>query len=337
MLIPAFFQAAARLSGRVDWSGACRQGVDPSGLDPRALAELGLSPRHVSALRAGVEADSPDPFLTLRDAAWPSGLAEAPFAPAILFCRGDPTLLAQPGLAVVGTRRCTDTGLRLARTFSAAAVDLGAVVVSGLAWGVDMAAHEVALSRTIAVLGQGLDTPLSSHQARLADQILAAGGLLVSEFLPGTRPERWTFPQRNRVIAALARATVVIEAPRRSGALITARLAVELGREVLAVPGSPLAEASAGCLDLIAQGARMCREIGDIREALGLAAEGATPRRRSDPLGLVEHLGDGLNLDELLSVIDASPVEILRALAGLELTGVVMRLPGDRYAAVVPP
>ena len=238
---------------------------------------------------------------------------------------------------MVGTRRCTDTGKRLARSFAATAAELGGVVVSGLAWGVDMAAHEAALSRTIAVLGQGLDTTLSSHQARLAEQIVSSGGLIVSEFLPGTRPERWTFPQRNRVIAALARATVVIEAPQRSGALITARLAVELGREVLAVPGSPLCEASSGCLDLIAQGARMCRGADDIREALGFARGDRRVSERTDPLGLLEHLGAGVGLDELLSVIDASPVEILRALAGLELTGVVTRLPGDRYAAVVPP
>lgn len=332
MLIPAFFQAAARLSGSVDWSGALREGVDPSTLDAAGLASLGLSPRQVRALREGSETDSEVPFLTCTSPGWPPHLAEAPYAPAALFYRGDPALLGEPGLAVVGTRRCTDTGLKLARRFAQAAVNLGAVVVSGLAWGVDMAAHEVAGGRTIAVLGQGLDTPLTAHQERLAEQILAEGGLLVSEFLPGTRPSKWTFPQRNRVIAALSRATVVVEAPRRSGALITARLAVELGREVLAVPGSPLQEASEGCLDLIAQGARMCRSEEDLREALGLREA-----RRGDPLGLLHHLGSPVSLDELIGVIDASPVQILRALTALELTGVVTRLPGDRYSAVVPP
>lgn len=332
MLIPAFFQAAARLSGSVDWSGALRDGLDPSALDAARLGALGLAPRHVRALREGLSAESPHPFLTLRDPDWPPGLASAPFAPAILFCRGNLELLREPGLALVGTRRCTETGTRLARTFARAVADLGGVVVSGLAYGVDMAAHEAAQGRTIAVLGQGLDTALTTHQARLAEAVLAQGGLLVSEFLPGTAPARWTFPQRNRVIAALARATVVVEAPRRSGALITARLALELGREVLAVPGSPLAEASEGCLDLIAQGARMCRSADDLRDALGLSGQ----RRRDDPLDLLAHLGEAVSLDDLVGVIDAPPVEILRALTSLELTGVVMRLPGDRYSAVVP-
>lgn len=330
-VLPGFWHAAARLSGRVDWSVPLRTAAAASlpTLDAEGLVSLGVPPPRAAALVAAPACHSADPVLTLADAGWPESLRGLPYAPAVLFARGNLSLLAEPCVAIVGTRRCTDLGRRMARALARGAVEAGAVVVSGLAYGIDACAHEVALERTIAVLGQGLDAPLQRHQQPLADAILRAGGLLLSEFPPGTPPAVFTFPQRNRVIAGLSRATVVVEAGQRSGALITARLAVDYGREVLAVPGSPLAEASAGCLSLLAQGARLCRGADDLAHALGLD----TPRARpvEDPLGLLAALGGGAGVDELVDRTGADAVTLLRALAALELTGVVERLPGDRY------
>jgi len=232
--------------------------------------------------------------------------------------------MAQACVAMVGARRCTGLGRRMARQLAQAAVTAGAVVVSGLAYGIDMAAHQGAMPRTIAVLGQGLGSRLSSGQRRLADAIVAEGGLLLSEFPPSFPPSRYTFPQRNRVIAGLSQATVVVEAGWRSGARITARCAAEAGREVLAVPGHPLAENSAGCNGLIADGAGMVRRPADVLACLELP--GASPQAR-----LLEALRRGGTLDELAERTARDPIDLTCALAAMELAGLVDRLPGDRF------
>lgn len=333
-VIPGFWHAAARLSGRVDWSVPLRQ-VPAARLPTLGLGGLsaaGLPPNRAMELVTGREIALEHPALTLADPGWPAALIDLPFAPAVLFLRGDRELLQAPGLAIVGTRRCTDTGRRLARQLARATVELGAVVVSGLAHGIDSEVHAASLSRTIAVLGQSLELPLDRHQQRLADQIVAAGGLLVSEYPPPTRPARWTFPQRNRVIAGLARATVVVEAARRSGALITARQAAEYGREVLAVPGSPLAEASLGCLDLLADGARLCRGAEDLASVLGLSA---ASRPAEDPTaGLLALLDQPCSLDDLVERSEVDPITLMRRLSALELAGLVARRSGDRYQRI---
>lgn len=330
-LLPGFWHAAARLGGRVDWSVPLARlpAAALPALSLEALVEAGLPPHRAAALVAGQPLAHEDRALTLADPDWPASLTGLPYAPAVLFARGDTRLLEAPALAVVGTRRCTETGRRLARTLARAAEELGAVVVSGLAHGIDAEAHAAVPARTVAVLGQSLDLPLDRHQARLADRILEAGGLLLSEYAPPTPPARWTFPQRNRVIAGLARATVVVEAARRSGALITARFANEYGREVLAVPGSPLAEASQGCLDLLADGARLCRGGGDVLAALGLGERAGG--EEEEPGRLLGLLVVARGLDELVELTGSDPVSLLRRLGALELTGVVQRLPGDRY------
>lgn len=290
--------------------------------------DAGLSPQRAMALAGAPPLMEPGPHLTLADPGWPAALRGLPHAPAVLFYRGQLGLLDTPALAVVGTRRCTDSGRRLARTLARAAVDAGAVVVSGLAYGVDAEAHGAVPERTVAVLGQSLDLPLEGAQRRLAERILAAGGLLLSEFPPGTPPARWTFPQRNRVIAGLARVTLVVEAARRSGALITARFAAEYGREVMAVPGSPLMEASLGCLDLLVDGARLCRGAEDVLAAMGLRAPAAAAE--GDPL--LRLLTRPRDLDDLVEKSGEDPVSLMRRLLALELTGVIQRLPGDRYS-----
>lgn len=339
-VLPGFWHAAARLSGRVDWTAPLRE--HPAASLPRLsaarLVEAGLSPQRAQALLSEHPLEAPGDWRCLADEGWPAALVGLSFAPAVLFYRGDLTLLGEPALALVGTRRCTETGRRLARTLARAVVEAGAVVVSGLAYGIDAEAHGAVPERTVAVLGQSLDLPLDRHQQRLADQIVGSGGLLLSEFPPGTRPARWTFPQRNRIIAGLARATVVVEAAQRSGALITARFANEFGREVLAVPGSPLQEASQGCLDLLADGARLCRGAEDLLSALALDRGRPRSAAAADglPGALLELLEVAQSIDDLIDKTDQDPVTLMRRLGALELTGMIQRLPGDRYIRTRP-
>ncbi|RME27409.1 MAG: DNA-protecting protein DprA [Deltaproteobacteria bacterium] len=341
--VPAFWAEACRLSARVDLRPLVpllRRQAPP---DPQALTAAGVAPRHVRRLLGGAPVSTRHPFLRLVDDAYPPLLAQVEHPPAVLFLRGNPALLDAPRIAVVGSRSCTPKGRRMAGRLAQAIAQGGGVVVSGLAHGIDQAAHEASLSRTIAVLGQGLDQPLTRRQADLARRIIDAGGLLVSEFLPTHPASRYTFPQRNRVIAGLSKATVVVEAGRRSGALVTARLALAAGREVLAVPGSPLDPASVGCLDLIADGAALARDGRDIQPYLqGTPAEGAAspsggppgpdptpPPGMSRPL--YDALAEGCSLDVLAARVGAPVYEVSATLAALELTGVVERLPGERF------
>jgi DNA processing protein len=217
------------------------------------------------------------------------GLAHGPVA---LTLEGNLALLDGPAVAIVGARQCTGTGRAWSRRIAAAVVEAGGVVVSGLADGIDTEAHLAARGRTIAVIGAGLRASMPGWQARLRAQILGAGGLLVSEFPPYLSPARWTFPVRNRVLAALSDATVVVEAGARSGARITARAAVGFGREVLAVPADPDALASAGCLDLIEEGATVVRDVDTVIAAARLRPR--VPPASLTALGLTGR-GEGLS------------------------------------------
>ncbi|MDP6933562.1 MAG: DNA-processing protein DprA, partial [Myxococcota bacterium] len=229
--LPPFWHAAAQLTGRIDLQPHLDRCSVPDSIQSRASQS---GPLWVN-----------DPFITLQDDRYPPGLRPVPYCPPVLFVRGNLGLLDRPAVAIVGARRCTGNGQKLAHRISRGCAVLGGVTVSGMAYGIDQAAHLAAPGSTIAVLGQGLNAPMSTHQQRLADSILEDGGLLVSEFLPSHPAHRWTFPLRNRVIAGLGRATVIVEAGSRSGALHTARHALDAGRDVLAVPGSPLAPSSA--------------------------------------------------------------------------------------------
>lgn len=339
MYLSPFWHSAARLSGRVDLSDLRARLSRPG--PPPSVAELTGAGMPVQLAARLYEADAlelDDSFLCLGDPAYPDDLAVLPHAPPVLFLRGDPDLLAPPKVAIVGSRRCTQTGQRLARALAQAVREAGGVVVSGLAHGIDQAAQAAVPDRTIAVLGQGLDRSLSASQQRVARRILDAGGLLLSEFPPATPAARWTFPQRNRVIAGLCRATVVVEAGLRSGALITARHAASSGREVLAVPGSPLSPASQGCLELIAQGATVLRRVSDVGAVLPAArASAALPSAPSAlPEGLsptlARGLAEGASLDRLAQISGLDIASLSRTLTALELAGTVQRLPGDRFA-----
>jgi DNA processing protein len=205
------------------------------------------------------------------DPDYPEPLRHIHDAPLLLYLRGRRELLGREQVAIVGSRNATRTGLAHARDFAAAIGDAGYVVTSGLALGVDGAAHTGVLEAghpTIAVIGTGLDIPYPSQHKALAGRI-AEQGLLVSEYPPGTPPRAGHFPKRNRIISGLSRGVLVVEASRRSGSLITARLAMEQGREVFAIPGSVHNPLARGCHELIRQGARLVETMEDIREELG--------------------------------------------------------------------
>lgn len=284
------------------------------------------------------------------DADYPAALLQTADPPLLLYAEGQLPLLAAPSLAIVGSRHATAQGLANARDFAQALAEAGWVIVSGLALGVDAAAHEGALAagHTVAVVGTGLDQVYPRRHATLARRI-AAQGLLLSEHAPGTPALAEHFPQRNRIIAGLTRGTLVVEAALQSGSLITARLASEAGREVMAVPGSIHAPQSRGCHALIKQGAQLVESVADVLEALqapgspGQAAHQAElPLDGADDsappgaaLALWQALGhDPVTLDALLARTGWPTAEISATLLEWELTGRVARLPGGLYQRV---
>ncbi len=217
----------------------------------------------------------------------PQGLRELPDPPLLLYCRGDLNLLNAPCVAVVGARRCTEEGLSVTDAIASRLSACGVSVVSGLALGIDRQAHTSALrgpGRTIAVLGTGIDVAYPESNAGLMERI-AREGLVVSEFMPASPPEAKHFPIRNRLISGLSLGVLVVEAAKRSGSLITARLALEQNRDVYAVPGSALAELSEGCRDLIRRGARVVFSADDVLIDLAprLAVYGLEPETAFSP------------------------------------------------------
>ncbi len=335
--LPSRWHAAAALSGRIDLSQAVL--VHPgrvAALSPAQLQDLGVSRTHALRLSRGTPLTSPHPYLTLDDAAYPEALRPLPFAPPVLFHLGDQGLLKAPvAVAIVGARSCTHDGRRMARALARAVEAAGGVVVSGMAHGIDTAAHLAAPGRTIAVLGHGLAVARTEAAERTAQRILGAGGLLLSEFPPTFPAARHTFPQRNRVIAGLAQLTVVVEASLRSGAGITARLALDAGREVGAVPGSPYAKASAGCLALLSQGAALIRGPADLLGLLGLPIAPA-PGDTGPPLDPLLAALDpsGTPFDTLMTRVEMPASALAAALGALELQGRVKRLPGGRFLRI---
>jgi DNA processing protein len=293
------------------------------------------------------------------DARYPDGLWRLTDPPPLLFYAGDPALLARPSLAVVGTRRCSEHGRNAARAIALAAGARGFVVVSGHAQGIDAAAHEAAVEHgTIAVLGCGVDVAYPRVLTGLRSRILARG-LVISEFGPGTPPLRHHFPRRNRLIAALSGAVVVVEAPHRSGAQNTVTHALDLGLDVGAVPGPIDRPSCAGSNRLLREGAAVICEPENALELVDQAAPpsvascraGATrsaaagqPARpapaASDPglprtagVAAWDSLGDaGATVDDLAERTGRDPAELSSALLELEIAGVVVRLPGGRFA-----
>ena len=273
-------------------------------------------------------------------AGYPERLGHLPDPPAVLFLRGDPTLLQRETVAVVGSRRSTDYGRRVARELALALSRSGVVVASGLALGIDGEAHRAALEgpgSTLAVLGSGPDRAHPSSHARLFRRICREG-LVVSEFLPGMLPLPYHFPRRNRILAALARIVVVVEAAERSGALITADHALSLGRRVLAVPGSIHAPSSRGTNALILAGATPVLGPDTVLELLhGVGATPPLPTAPPPELGRDALLvWDGLadqpgHVDELARRAGLPAPRTLVALSLLEVSGWARQQPGMRF------
>lgn len=296
--------------------------------------------RHMAA---GVEVLLPD------DASWPSVLRTDPEPPRVLFVRGDPALLERPGVAVVGTRRCTAGGAHVAGRFGAGLADAGLAVVSGLALGIDGAAHRGALAADgvpVGVVGSGPDVIYPArHRTLWAD--VAGRGVLVGEAPLGAPPERWRFPARNRIIAALSLAVVVVESGARGGSMGTVDEAVDRGVPVLAVPGSVLAEQSAGTNRLISEGTLVARDVADVLAALGvhvpagsgrLFDPGAVDARPAGPGGAVAAVLSAVpaTVEQIASAADVSVSDAVTALARLEATGTVRRVPGGYERVAVP-
>lgn len=306
---------------------------------------------------AGVEQDlawlegaaaAPRAVITCRDPRYPPLLGQIAQAPLLLFTLGDPDLLRLPQLAMVGARSASAQGLENAQAFAAELARRGLSITSGLALGIDAAAHRGALAAggyTIAVCGNGLDRVYPARNRELAHAI-AAAGLLVSEFPIGVAPLREHFPRRNRIISGLALGTLVVEAARESGSLITARLAGEQGREVFAIPGSIHNPLARGCHALIREGAKLVETVDDILAELAAQlpaaraamAPGTKPAkdeaaaRDPDQARVLEALGfETLGLDQLVGCLGLPVERISAALLGLELDGLVTAGPGDSF------
>ena len=279
------------------------------------------------------------------DSDYPRALLELGHAPPVLFHLGRRDLLTRPAFAIVGSRHATAQGRETARDFAQALGRAGLTIVSGLAIGIDAAAHEGALdtdASTIAVVATGLDRVYPARNRDLAARIAQRGALL-SEYVPGTPPRREHFPQRNRLISGLARGVLVVEATLSSGSLITARLAGEQGRDVFAIPGSIHSPFAKGCHKLIREGAKLVETASDILDELDperpQAADATgtvNAQTDGDANPLLAAIGyDPVNVDALVARMDAPPETIVAGLVTLELEGKIAALPGGCWQRVV--
>ena len=286
------------------------------------------------------------------DEKYPSQLRDAPGSPLALYVKGDVGALSLPSVAIIGTRRATDYGLGVANRLSYDLAKASWCVVSGLALGIDAEAHRGALDGggvTVGVIGSGLDRFYPEENRGLAREIVERGGAVVSEFPFGRPADKTTFPIRNHVVAALSKGAVAVEAPARSGTLITAGIAAEIGRTVMAVPGRVTDRMSAGCLQLIRDGAIAVRDVDDIIEALGpIAAKsvrregGSSELQPSDPdrpaysveeaMVMLHVDDDGVSMDRLVRETGLAVSKVNSLVMTLRVKGFVRFLPGNRVA-----
>jgi DNA processing protein len=268
-------------------------------------------------------------IISFWDEAYPPLLRESSSPPVVLFCLGDEKLLKEECVSIVGTRRITSYGKKVAHEVALAAARAGLVVVSGLAFGIDSCAHGAALEasgKTIAVLGTGVDVPYPASNRKLYERIVQEG-CVVSEFALQTNAQKQNFPMRNRIVAGLSRATVVIEAPKDSGALITARFAADMGRDVFAVPGDIDKASSEGCNWLLRMGAIALTHPSDLLEYYGLSNE---PKQEQDEILKIFAKGP-LMFDEIVSMLNIDPEEALVKLTEYELAGKLAKFEDGRY------
>ena len=315
-----------------------KQFVGPGAAHALAIESEGFAAL-LARTRAWLAEGEPHALVALGDPAYPELLLQTADPPLLLHAAGRLELLQAPSIAIVGSRNPTPQGREHALAFGQQISDAGWTVVSGLALGIDGAAHEGALKgvgSTIAVVGTGLDAAYPKSNAALAGRI-AHKGLVVSEYTLGMPPLKENFPARNRIIAGLSRGTLVVEAALQSGSLITARLAAEAGREVFAMPGSLHSPQARGCHALIKQGAKLVETAQDVFEELNPSVPRpaptpppATAPARSDPL--LQALGfDPVGIDELVNRTGTGAAELSVRLLELELDGRVVRLPGQLF------
>ena len=309
------------------------------GRAPR-IADMGAVRREIAAVeKLGAR------YLFLGDADYPTLLAETESAPPALIVRGHTELLARSCVAMVGARNASAAACRFARQLALGLADAGVTVVSGLARGIDTAAQVGSLPGTVGVIASGIDVGFPPENRELQERV-ANEGLLVAEQPPGTEPLARFFPSRNRIIAGLSLGTVVVEAAPKSGSLITARLAAEAGREVMAVPGSPLDPRAQGCNLLIREGATLVQSVDDILEAIrpidsravrspGAGWEGPPPEDASDTdRRAVERLLGPVPVavDELIRQAGLAPAVVQTVLLELELAGRLERHAGGKVS-----
>jgi DNA processing protein len=311
---------------------------------PRAVATTiceAQPPDGLATVAAWLE-NAANSIITLGDPRYPQTLLQIPDPPPLLYVKGRADLLNLPALAIVGSRNATPQGTALAESFARTLSDAGLTIISGLALGIDAAAHRGGLAgsaRSIAVVGTGLDVVYPARNRALAHE-LAESGALISELPLGTGPIAGNFPRRNRLIGGLARGCLVVEAAAQSGSLITARLANEQGREVFAVPGSIHSPLTKGCHLLIKQGAKLVESAQDILEELHLpltALEAAPAPASADARehALLNHLGlDPCDIDTLSTRSGLASDVVSALLTQLEIQGVVAAVPGGRYQRI---
>jgi DNA processing protein len=330
----AIFDATANARREVVGPGAAESAATPPAtLD--TLLEATLAWLHAEATEARTA-------ITLGDPDYPAALLETADPPLLLYAQGRVALLRTDSVAVVGSRNPTHQGIDNARAFATHLSRAGLTVVSGLALGIDAAAHEGGLdgaASTIAVVGTGLDRVYPRRNLALAHRI-AGQGLILSEYALGTPPLAPNFPIRNRIIAGLSRGTLVVEAALQSGSLITARLAIEAGRDVFAIPGSIHSPQARGCHLLIKQGAKLVDSGQDVLDELKLPGPAASYGEKPAPAPgapepLLETMGfDPVTLDALVARTGRSPSDLNTHLLDLELDGRVARLPGQLFQRI---
>jgi len=326
--------------------GALRGVIDPALAERLLLQDAAIAAEIDVTLKWAAEPGNS--ILTLADGAYPQALLTSADPPVLLYVKGCAELLNRPGVAIVGSRNATPQGIANAEAFAASLAGVGLTIVSGLALGIDAAAHRGALSAagdgagsTIAVIGTGADRIYPARNRGLARSI-AMRGVIVSEFPLNTPALAANFPRRNRLIAGLALGCLVVEAAARSGSLITARLAAEAGREVFAIPGSIHSPLAKGCHQLIKQGAKLVESAQDVLEELGWHGMVTAPTPDVDApaldaaaAGLLALMGhDPCDIDTLTARSGLTPEALVAMLLQLELQGHVAHLPGGRYQRI---
>jgi DNA processing protein len=308
-------------------------------LTPEQAEEVKNPLKH-SAARETVES-ARESAITLDDDTYPPLLREIIDPPLALHVRGDASLLAGLSIAIVGSRRATTYGINAAEHLARQLATAGVTIVSGLARGIDAAAHQAALEAdapTVGVLGTGIDVVYPREHRRLYRRMLERGAI-VSELPPGTPPRREHFPVRNRIISGLTKGTVIVEATTRSGSLITARMAAEQGRDVYAVPGSIFSDKSEGTHRLIQYGAKLVHDADDVLEDLGGDLRASKLREQGPDGPLAEVLAvlqreEGAHVDAVAAKLKQTPAAVAESLLQLELGGWIRALPGARYVRV---